>query len=156
MFAKPVAEHTSKGVILSSKIKRPENLEKTISQLGALYHGQDILLETFLSGRVITVGILGTGEDSRVIGAVMKSELGPTELTKTVEIYCHPRYRGTSPLASDNPIRQSYAIREKLHTRRSRRNEGHTKECYVSEAIQLDKDCSPPVSPFRPVCPAEK
>ncbi|MCJ1269491.1 hypothetical protein MMC22_009383 [Lobaria immixta] len=43
--------------------------EKTISQVGALYHGQDILLETFLSGRKITVGILGTGEDSRVIGA---------------------------------------------------------------------------------------
>lgn len=38
-------------------------------ELGALYHGQDILLETFLSGREITVGILGTGEDSRVIGA---------------------------------------------------------------------------------------
>lgn len=69
MFAKPVAEHTSKGVLLSSKIKRPENLEKTTSQLGALYHGQDILLETFLSGCKITVGILGTGEDSRVIGA---------------------------------------------------------------------------------------
>lgn len=68
LFAKPIAEHTSKGVLLSSKIKESEDLEKTINELGALYHGQDILLETFLSGREITVGILGTGEDSRVIG----------------------------------------------------------------------------------------
>ena len=103
---------------------------------------------------------LGSGSHPQGIAAapytVMKSKLGSTELTKNVEICRYPRYRGTLPLASDNPTRQSYAIREKLHTRRSRRNEGHTKECYVSEAIQLDKDCSPPVSPFRPVCPAEK
>ena len=31
------------------------------------YGGQDVLLETFLSGREITVGIVGTGEHSKVI-----------------------------------------------------------------------------------------
>ena len=34
-----------------------------------VYGGQDVLLETFLFGREITVGIIGTGEDSEVIGA---------------------------------------------------------------------------------------
>lgn len=37
--------------------------------LSALYGNQDILLEPFLSGREITVGILGTGEDAEAVGA---------------------------------------------------------------------------------------
>ena len=69
MFAKPIGEGTSKGILTSSKIKRPEDLAPTIDELEPLYGGQDILLETFLSGREITVGIVGTGEYSRVIGA---------------------------------------------------------------------------------------
>ena len=69
MFAKPIGEHTSKGIVTSSKIKRPKDLAPTIDELEALYGGQDVLLETFLSGREITVGIVGTGESSRVIGA---------------------------------------------------------------------------------------
>ena len=69
LFAKPIGEGTSKGILTSSKIKRPKDLAPTIDELEALYGGQDILLETFLSGREITVGIVGTGENSRVIGA---------------------------------------------------------------------------------------
>ncbi len=34
-----------------------------------VYGEQDVLLETFLSGREVTVGIIGTGADSKVIGA---------------------------------------------------------------------------------------
>lgn len=45
----------------------------------------------------------------------MKSKLGSTELTKTVEICRYPKYRGTFLFACDNPIRQSYATGEKLH-----------------------------------------
>ena len=69
LFAKPVEEHTSKGICSISKIKTPEDLAPTIGKLGALYGGQDILLESFLSGREITVGIVGTAGKSRVIGA---------------------------------------------------------------------------------------
>ncbi|KAK3168222.1 hypothetical protein OEA41_004668 [Lepraria neglecta] len=69
LFAKPIGEDTSKGILTSSKIKRPKDLAPTIDELEALYRGQDVLLETFLSGREITVGIVGTGENSRVIGA---------------------------------------------------------------------------------------
>ena len=69
LFAKPIGEGTSKGILGSSKIKRPDDLTSTLDQLEAVYGGQDVLLETFLSGREITVGIVGTGEDSKVIGA---------------------------------------------------------------------------------------
>ena len=61
LFAKPVGEGISKGILTSSKIKRPKDLAPTIDE-------QDILLETFLSGGEITVGIVGTSENSRVIG----------------------------------------------------------------------------------------
>ena len=69
LFAKPIGEGTSKGILVSSKIRRPDDLTSTIDQLEGVYGGQDVLLETFLSGPEITVGIIGTGEDSKVIGA---------------------------------------------------------------------------------------
>ena len=69
MFAKPIGEDTSKGILGSSKIRRSDDLISAIDQLEAVFGGQDVLPETFLSGREITVGIIGTGEDSKVIGA---------------------------------------------------------------------------------------
>ena len=69
LFAKPIGEGTSKGILQCSKITNPENLKRTVGTLSVLYGNQDILLEPFLSGREITVGILGTGEDAKVIGA---------------------------------------------------------------------------------------
>ena len=69
LFAKPMGEGTSKGILQCNKINRPEDLILTVEKLSALYGNQDILLEPFLSGREITVGILGTGEDAKVIGA---------------------------------------------------------------------------------------
>ena len=69
LFAKPIGEGTSKGILQCNKITKPEDLQTTIATLSVLYGNQDILLESFLSGREITVGILGTGEDAKVIGA---------------------------------------------------------------------------------------
>ena len=69
LFAKPIGEGTSKGILVSSKLRRPNGFTSTINQLEAVYGGQDVLLETFLSGREITVGIIGTGDNSKVIGA---------------------------------------------------------------------------------------
>lgn len=63
LFAKPIGEGTSKGILNASKIKRPDDLTSSNEQLEAVYGGQDVLLETFLSGLEITVGIIGTGED---------------------------------------------------------------------------------------------
>ena len=69
LFAKPIGEGTSKGILQCNKITKPEDLKRTLAELSVLYGNQDILLESFLSGREITVGILGTGEDAKVIGA---------------------------------------------------------------------------------------
>ena len=69
LFAKPIGEGTSKGILQCNKITKPEDLKTTVGTLSVLYGNQDILLESFLSGREITVGILGTGEDAKVIGA---------------------------------------------------------------------------------------
>lgn len=69
LFARPIGECTSKGIFQCNKITKPEDLALTVDKLRVLYGNQGILLEPFLSGREITVGILGAGEDARVIGA---------------------------------------------------------------------------------------
>lgn len=69
LFAKPVAEGTGKGIENTSIIKTSEEL-KEISQKLLLRFNQPVLIETFLPGREFTVGIVGNGNDARVIGAM--------------------------------------------------------------------------------------
>ena len=69
LFAKPVAEGSSKGVQPDCKISRAADLQSTLRRLNEHYPQQDILIEKFLSGREFTVGIVGTGAKARVIGA---------------------------------------------------------------------------------------
>ena len=82
LFANSVGEGISKGILSCNKIINPGALTLTDDKLSALYGNQDILLEPFLSGREITVGILGEGENARVIGAneyVYKRSSRPSE-----------------------------------------------------------------------------
>lgn len=67
MFAKPLAEGTSKGIDSLSKINNIEQLKVTCSKLISKFK-QPVLIEEFLPGREFTVGIIGTGENSKVIG----------------------------------------------------------------------------------------
>lgn len=69
LFAKPVAEGTSKGVTRESKCDSPAQLAKTCRALLEQFQ-QPVLVETYLSGREMTVGIVGTGDSARVIGAM--------------------------------------------------------------------------------------
>lgn len=69
LFAKPIAEGTSKGVTSLSKVETPEALHAVCKQL-LHEHRQSVLLETYLSGREFTTGLLGTGPDARVLGTV--------------------------------------------------------------------------------------
>jgi D-alanine-D-alanine ligase len=69
LFAKPVAEGTGKGITADSKIKDRESLRKVCRELLARCR-QPVLVETFLAGREFTVGILGTGDEARVIGCM--------------------------------------------------------------------------------------
>jgi D-alanine-D-alanine ligase len=69
LFAKPVAEGTGKGVDSTSKITNWTDLLSVCSLLLSRYQ-QPVLVETFLPGREVTVGILGTGKDAVAIGAM--------------------------------------------------------------------------------------
>ena len=69
LFAKPVAEGTSKGINATSKIKTKEELKTTCEQLLEKYN-QPVLVETYLSGREFTVGITGTGTEAEAVGVL--------------------------------------------------------------------------------------
>lgn len=69
LFAKPVAEGTSKGVTKESKCDTPEQLARTCRALLEQFK-QPVLVERYLPGREMTVGIVGTGPAARVIAAM--------------------------------------------------------------------------------------
>jgi D-alanine-D-alanine ligase len=69
LFAKPVAEGTGKGVTARSVIQTKRELASVCKLLLDTYK-QPVLIETFLPGREFTVGIVGTGEDARAVGAL--------------------------------------------------------------------------------------
>lgn len=69
LFAKPVAEGTGKGVGPTSKITDRAALGPICETLLAKFR-QPVLVETFLPGREMTVGILGTGDQARVLGSM--------------------------------------------------------------------------------------
>lgn len=68
LFIKPVNEGSSKGIDGFNKVHKPAELKQAVQSLESTLPGQDILVESFLSGREFTVSILGTGTSSRVIG----------------------------------------------------------------------------------------
>lgn len=69
LFAKPVAEGTGKGIDVSSKIETRSALESVCLRLLDTFK-QPVLVETFLPGRELTVGILGTGKEAAVVGTM--------------------------------------------------------------------------------------
>src|SRR5690606_38854264 len=69
LFAKPVAEGTSKGVTAKSIVTDRAALESVCAELLA-EHRQPVIVERFLPGREFTVGILGTGETARALATL--------------------------------------------------------------------------------------
>lgn len=69
LFAKPLAEGTGKGIDQNSRIDTPEQLVAVCRDLLAKYN-QPVLVEEYLSGREFTVGVLGNGPTSRVLGTM--------------------------------------------------------------------------------------
>ena len=69
LFAKPVAEGTGRGVGVSSRADNPEDLRRVCLELLSRYN-QPVLVETFLSGSEVTVGVAGTGPNARVLGVM--------------------------------------------------------------------------------------
>jgi D-alanine-D-alanine ligase len=69
LFVKPVAEGTGIGVGAASKVQNPQELTAACARL-IDRHRQPVLVETFLCGRELTVGITGTGAGARTLGAL--------------------------------------------------------------------------------------
>ncbi len=69
LFLKPVAEGSSKGITGRSFVKEREELVTRYELLRKQFQ-QPVLVETFLPGREVTVGIIGNGSNSRVIGVM--------------------------------------------------------------------------------------
>lgn len=74
LFAKPVAAGSSIGIGPASRVSSPDELATTCRQLLRQFR-QPVLVETYLPGREITVGIIGTGAAARVVG-IMEVHLG--------------------------------------------------------------------------------
>jgi D-alanine-D-alanine ligase len=69
LFAKPVAEGSSKGITGRSIVRTRDALVAVCESLLAAYR-QPVLVETFLPGREFTVGIVGTGRDAAALGVM--------------------------------------------------------------------------------------
>jgi D-alanine-D-alanine ligase len=76
LFAKPMAEGTSKGVTTASKAVSDMQLRDVCRRLLKKFN-QPVLVEEYLPGREFTVGIVGTGDDAEVV-AVMEVTLLPS------------------------------------------------------------------------------
>ena len=81
LFVKPVAEGSGKGVNERSRVNTPSELKSVAAELLARFR-QPVLVETYLSGREFTVGIVGTGDEARALGVM---EIIPTENALTVD-----------------------------------------------------------------------
>ena len=69
LFAKPVAEGTSKGISGASKITNRQELKTVCLDLLETFN-QPVLVERYLPGREFTVGIIGSGIEADVIGVM--------------------------------------------------------------------------------------
>lgn len=69
LFAKPISEGTGKGIDAASVINSKNELENVCSNLLEKFN-QAVLVEEFLPGREFTVGIIGSGKEAYVPGAM--------------------------------------------------------------------------------------
>ena len=66
-FVKPLAEGTGKGCRGDSVVYMPSDLKAVAARILHQFH-QPALVEEYLEGREFTVGIVGNGEEARVLG----------------------------------------------------------------------------------------
>ena len=69
LFVKPVAEGTSKGIDGYSLVQDQVQLTESVKYLLETFH-QPVLVENFLPGREFTVGITGSGNDTKALGTM--------------------------------------------------------------------------------------
>ncbi|HEV7281079.1 MAG TPA: D-alanine--D-alanine ligase [Pirellulaceae bacterium] len=98
-FVKPIAEGTGKGCDPASIVRRREDLGPACERLLEQYR-QPVLVERFLPGREVTVGILGTGDEAEVLGTleiVLLDEAEP-------EVYSYENKERCETLVEYRPV----------------------------------------------------
>jgi D-alanine-D-alanine ligase len=78
LFVKPVAEGSSKGVDADALVRSPEAL-RTVCQRLLERFSQPVLVERYLPGREVTIGILGSGDRARSVGVLEVELVGPAD-----------------------------------------------------------------------------
>jgi D-alanine-D-alanine ligase len=78
LFAKPAGEGTGKGVDPGSILRNRTELEQRCRYLLERFR-QPVLVEEYLPGRELTVGIVGTGDAAEVLGTLEIVLLGDAE-----------------------------------------------------------------------------
>lgn len=68
-IVKPLHEGSSKGIMNSSVVRTPQELEAEVRRVTERYH-EPALIEQFLTGREFTVALVGNGDDIRVLPIV--------------------------------------------------------------------------------------
>ncbi|MBD3238952.1 MAG: D-alanine--D-alanine ligase, partial [Chitinivibrionales bacterium] len=69
LFVKPVAEGTSKGIGAYSVVGSTDQLVPLTARLMG-EHKQPLLVEAYLGGRELTVGVVGSGESAEAVGVL--------------------------------------------------------------------------------------
>ena len=69
LFVKPVSEGTGKGISEHSLVNNDQEFCRVCTDLLQRFH-QPVLVETYLPGREFTVGVVGNGNDARVVGVM--------------------------------------------------------------------------------------
>jgi D-alanine-D-alanine ligase len=74
LFVKPIAEGSSKGISRRSKVTSRGELRARCAELIAAF-GQPVLVETYLPGREVTVGIVGNADEGGTARALATMEV---------------------------------------------------------------------------------
>jgi D-alanine-D-alanine ligase len=79
LFVKPIAEGSSKGVTARSLVRDRSVLRDVCTELIAAFR-QPVLVEAYLPGREVTVGVLGNGASARIVGVMEVSFTASAEV----------------------------------------------------------------------------
>lgn len=82
LFVKPLAEGSGKGISAACHVSSSLALKEVCQALLERFH-QPLLIETYLPGREFTVGLVGNGAETRVLGVM------EIDLKVTAENYCY-------------------------------------------------------------------
>jgi D-alanine-D-alanine ligase len=121
LFIKPVAEGTSKGISRASKVSNLSELRSGCAMLLERFR-QPVLVEAFLPGRELTVGIVGTGEDATALGALevlLQSEADPDiySFANKQDYKNRVRYRVADDWVAEAACRMALAVWQGLGCR---------------------------------------